>query len=95
MINRIEYTQLNLNRTMSVVRGRITESKLTTINLLSGAVGGKVPKHKFLNINDVFVCFCCFHIFVVLFLFFFPFVLFFINLLATRCNILTSCCFDC
>ena len=52
MINRIEYTQLNLNRTMSVVRGRITESKLTTINLLSGAVGGKVPKHKFLNIND-------------------------------------------
>ena len=60
MINRIEYTQLNLNRTMSVVRGRITESKLTTINLLSGAVGGKVPKHKFLNINDVFVCFVVF-----------------------------------
>ena len=65
MINRIEYTQLNLNRTMSVVRGRITESKLTTINLLSGAVGGKVPKHKFLNINDsmlfcLFSYFCCF-----------------------------------
>ena len=35
---------LNLDRTMRVVRGRITESKLTTMNLLSEVVGEKVPK---------------------------------------------------